>query len=106
MPRWRLRLDKRSLFAILILAVGVFLPLLLAFSASNRAHVAASVLPTARIALPPRGRATQIADRPPLNNQRPSLGAASEPTSTSRPIAPVAARPIVTPSLPTRAPSL
>jgi peptidoglycan/xylan/chitin deacetylase (PgdA/CDA1 family) len=106
MPRWRLRFDERSLFAILILAVGVFLPLLSAFSAPNRAHVAASVLPTARIALPTRGQATRTANQPPLNKQRPGVGAANEPTGTSQPIVPVAAQPTTTASLPTTAPSL
>src|SRR5258705_11576534 len=99
MPRWRLRFDQRSLFAILVLAVGVFLPLLSAFSAPDRVHVAASVLPTARIALSARGQATRTANLPPLNNQQPGLGGANEPTSTDRPIAPVVAQPTATPGL-------
>jgi peptidoglycan/xylan/chitin deacetylase (PgdA/CDA1 family) len=101
MPPRRHRFDERALFAILILAVGVFLPLLSAFSAPDPAHGVVSALPTARIALPARGQATRIASLPTPSRQQRALGGAQEPTTTDRPITAVAAQPTATPGIST-----
>ncbi len=77
MPRRRFRFDKRALFAVLMLAAGVFLPLLSSFSASHRAQVVAAALPTAHlIAANARG----IADRGRAPTSGQALTVASGPT--------------------------
>jgi peptidoglycan/xylan/chitin deacetylase (PgdA/CDA1 family) len=96
MPRWRFRFDTRALFAILMLAAGVLLPLLSSFSAPHRVQVAAAALPTAHIVLPtahivlPTRRVPQIGGPAPTGDQAPAV--ASEPTAP--PIATTAAAPI------------
>src|SRR6185295_13036911 len=93
MPRRRIRFDGRSLFAILLLVVGVVLPLLSAFSAPGDARVAAEGLPTARVLVPARNRPTTNDQRPTTNDQRPTAVVGRSGTPPSVPSATLAMRP-------------
>jgi peptidoglycan/xylan/chitin deacetylase (PgdA/CDA1 family) len=87
MPRRRIRFDGRSLFAILLLVVGVVLPFLSAFSASGGAQVAASGLPTARVLVSAKNREPQTENLPTAINLRPTALARRSDTPSDRPIA-------------------
>jgi peptidoglycan/xylan/chitin deacetylase (PgdA/CDA1 family) len=87
MPRRRIRFNGRSLFAILLLVVGVVLPFLSAFSAPSGAQVAAGGLPTARVIPDGEDRLPGTGNLPTAIDLRPTALARQADTPTDRSIA-------------------
>jgi peptidoglycan/xylan/chitin deacetylase (PgdA/CDA1 family) len=95
MSRGRIRLGERSVFALLLLLVGIILPLIAAFSAPPSERLTAGALPTARVVVPTAAPLVLLPTRVQLRagDQRPT-------TATFVPRAPASTLvlPSVTPS--------